>query len=90
MIARYPTVKDYVDSEECTWDRFPEALESGRLPEMYFCCGDQDLCYPKVQEFLEYAEGLGAENIRFEVLPGYNHMNCCGLTIEKALAHFGL
>jgi hypothetical protein len=89
MIARYPTVKDYVDSEELTWDRFEDVLKSGNQPEMFFCCGDKDNCYPAVLKFIDHAKSLGAENISYDVVPNKGH-DCEKETIEKMLSHFGI
>ena len=89
MIARYDTVRDYVNSEECTWERFPEALASENLKELYFCCGDQDMCWEKVQLFLEYAKELGASQVNYDVLPGLGH-NAGAQCIRKMIEHFKL
>lgn len=89
MIARYPTVRDYVDSEECTWNRFPEVLVSGLLPEMFFSCGDKDGCYPGVLRFREYAKKLGATKISYDFIPGLGH-TCEELCIRHMLEHFGI
>ena len=73
MIARYPTVQAYVDSMECTWERFAERVRSGTLPKLLFCCGQEDGAYEKVERFRAYAESLGAADIRYEYLPGLDH-----------------
>lgn len=73
MIARYDTVRDYVNSMECTWERFADAVKNDRVPNLLFCCGDQDGCYEKVKEFRTYAESLGVTDIQYEFIPGYNH-----------------
>ncbi len=72
MIAKYPTVQDYVDSMECTGKRFIEA-DFDKLPPIWFCCGDQDFCCEKVTEFVELATSLGDQNVTCEILPGLNH-----------------
>lgn len=89
MIARYPTVRDYVDGEECTWNRYPEVLASGMLPKLFFSCGDRDGCYPGVQRFRAYAEKLGPADITYDVIPGRGH-DCEEACIRRMLEHFGL
>lgn len=89
MIARYPAVKDYVDSVELTWDRFSDVLAGGALPEMYFCCGNKDGCYPAVLKFVKYAKSLGAENVSCDTIPDRGH-DCEKEAIDKMLKHFGL
>ncbi|MCD7835017.1 MAG: esterase family protein, partial [Lachnospiraceae bacterium] len=73
MISRYPTVRDYVDSMECTIERFDDAAKAGKLPSLYFCCGDQDSCCEKVKEFRKHAEKLGVTDIGYEFVPGCDH-----------------
>ncbi|MBD5551116.1 MAG: hypothetical protein HDQ96_08080 [Lachnospiraceae bacterium] len=73
MIAKYDTVRAYLDSYECMWERFPELVLAGNLPEIYFCCGTKEVCYPKIMEFKEYAESLGVHNIIYDVNSGYGH-----------------
>lgn len=73
MIGRYDTVQDYVDSMECTWERFRDAAQNGSIPRILFCCGDQDPCCSKVKAFRTYAESLGVTEIKYEFVPGYGH-----------------
>lgn len=73
MIARYDTVRDYVDSMECTWERFRDRAKENRLPKLLFCCGDQDGCCEKVKQFRSFAEELGITDIQYEFIPGYGH-----------------
>lgn len=89
MIARYPYVRDYVNSEELTWDRFGEVCAAGNCPEMFFCCGDRDGCFDAVRRFLDHAGELGAENITAEFIPGKGH-ECEKDTVAAMLRHFGL
>ncbi len=89
MIARYPTVRAYVDSEECTWNRFPEALAKGTLPPVLFCGGENDLCWPAVLRFQKYADELGADMIEYEIIPGYGH-NASEPTLIRTIAYFNL
>lgn len=89
MISRYDTVRDYVNSYECTIERFPEALASGSLPELFFCCGDRDGCCEPTEKFVEYAHALGADNVRLKVLPGRDH-SAASECIAEMLSEFGL
>ncbi|MGM9521294.1 MAG: alpha/beta hydrolase [Oscillospiraceae bacterium] len=89
MIARYDTVRDYVNSMECTIERFPEALKSGKLPEVFFCCGDKDGCRDKVLWFAQLAGEMGAKQVGYEILEGYDHGEP-EPTVVCMLRHFGL
>lgn len=90
MIARYDTVQDYIDSMECTWERFTDAVRVGRLPQnLLFCCGDRDGCCGKVQAFREYALSLGVTTIRYEIISGYDHSRS-DVPIRYALDLWGL
>lgn len=89
MIARYATVGDYIASEECTGERIPEAIAKGNLPEMYFCCGENDDCAPRVVRLCEKAEALGAKNFGYDILPGIDHSGSEPV-IARMLEHFGL
>ena len=73
MIARYATVRDYVNSMECTIERFKERVLDGTLPKMLFCCGTEDGCMPGVARLRALADELGAQGIEYEFLPGVNH-----------------
>lgn len=74
MISRYETVQHYVDSMECTIERFNDALQQKKqLPEIFFCCGTQDSCYPKVLEFVACSNKKGADNVCYEALEGLDH-----------------
>ncbi len=72
MIAKYPTVNDYVNSMECTGKRFIEC-NFEKLPPIWFCCGEEDGCYSKVKDFVTFANSIGAGNVSFTSLPGLNH-----------------
>ena len=88
-ICKYPTLGDYLDSCEYTWPRYAEVYD--RLPPMYFTCGTEDACYPKVQEFELYTQQLGAKNVTFEYVPGYAHeWDFWDQAIVKAMDFFGL
>lgn len=89
MIARYDTVQEYVDSMECTWERFTDAVRNSNLPNLLFCCGDRDLCCEKVQEFRAYAESLGVADIQYEFIPGYGH-DRSDVPLRRAIELLGL
>lgn len=89
MIARYGTVRDYVNSMECTWERFTDAAKNGSVPNLLFCCGDRDGCYEKVKQFRTYAEGMGVNNIRYEFIPGYGH-DRSDIPLKKAIERMGI
>ena len=44
MIAKYPTVGDFLDSPENTWDRYQEVFFTGNLPPIYVLVGEADRC----------------------------------------------
>lgn len=73
VIAKYPTVQDFLDSPECMYRRFPEKLKEGNLPHMYFLVGTEDLFYEPNVRFKAYVESLGADNVTFEFEDGYGH-----------------
>lgn len=89
MIARYDTVQDYVNSMECTWERFTDAAMTGTVPDLLFCCGDEDGCYEKVLAFRAYAESLGEKSIRYEFIPGCGH-DRSDLPLRKAIECMGI
>lgn len=89
MIARYPKVQDYIDSMECTWNRFMECAGQNRLPEILFCCGKKDMCYPKVIDFKKTADTVAAGRVSYSFLPGYGH-DRADVTIMECIGYFGL
>lgn len=86
MIAKYPTVQDYIDSYECMWERFPEVVRKGTLPPMYFLFGTKESCYEKLLIFKKYAEELGATGITYDIHEGYGHdFSLWDICIKKVL-----
>lgn len=73
VIAKYPTVQDFLDSPECMYRRFPEKLKEENLPPMYFAVGTEDLFYETNVRFKAYVQNLGAENVTFDFLEGCGH-----------------
>lgn len=91
MIAKYPTVGDFLDSPECTWARFREAALSRSLPPIYVACGTKDRTYPKLLKFQEFAEELGAKELVYDFAPGEGHSFAFwNAAIPKVMDFFGL
>ena len=89
MIAKYPSVADYINSYECMWEQLPEVAKKRNLPPMYVTCGTNDDCYPKVMEFEEYAGSLGINNITYNYVEGYGHDYVFwDLALQKSLDFF--
>ena len=89
MIARYDTVADYVRSPECTWERFRDAAQAGRIPKLLFCCGELDDCYPKVQAFRQFAASLGQTDIPCIGIPDCGHAQS-DVVLKRALEEMEL
>ncbi len=91
VIAKYPTVRDFLNSPECMYRRFPEAAASGKLPPMYIACGTEDLFYGPTLRMKALAEDCGAENITFDLVEGVGHSGrLWDLELKKLIDHFGL
>lgn len=91
MIAKYPTVGDFLDSPENTWDRFIDAVKGGNLPRMLVSVGSEDRCLKRVERFKLLAEEVGAEDITFDVIEGYAHeIACWDEAIHRFLVFFQL
>ncbi len=91
VIAKYPTVRDFLNSYECMWRRFPEALEKGNLPKMYFAVGTEDLFYEPVKRFKAYADELGADQVEYDFVPGFGHSGkLWDMELEKVIRIFGI
>ncbi len=73
MIAKYPTVGDYLDSPENTWDRYIEVVKRGELPRIYVTVGSDDRCTGRIAKFRELAEQLGDTTTHFTQIPGHVH-----------------
>jgi len=78
-------------SYENTWRVLDEAIENGvELPRLYFAIGKEDHLWPVYLHFKDHAEALGLEAV-YEEIDGYRHeWRFWDLTIQKALAFFGL
>jgi putative tributyrin esterase len=91
MIAKYPSVGDFLDSYEHTWDRFREVVAAGKLPRTYLPCGTEDRMYQKVLAFQQYAKELGATGITYDFAPGAGGgFEFCESVLPKMLDFFGI
>ncbi len=91
MIAKYPTVGDFLDSPENTWDRFLDAVKGGSLPPVLVSVGSADRCLKRVERFRSLAAEAGAENITFDVIDGYAHeIAVWDIAIQRFLDFFQL
>jgi hypothetical protein len=73
MIAKYPNVGDFLDSYECTWERFWEVVKSKKLPQIYVTCGTEENSYTKLLEFKQSTSDQGVREIMFDFIPGKGH-----------------
>ena len=73
MIARYPTVGDFLASPENTWDRYLEVFEKGELPQLWVTVGSEDRCTGRVNKFKELAAKIGDTKTVFSEIPGHRH-----------------
>ena len=91
MIAKFNTVQDYIDSDECTIERYQDALKAGNAPDIHFICGSEDSCYSEVQSFLDLMrdEGVGADKVSVTVVPGVEHNTGAGATTAELMRMIG-
>lgn len=74
VITKYPTVRAFLDSPECMWNRFPEVAASGDLPRIYAACGSEDLFYEANLRFRDMVVKLGQEDrVHFNLPEGIGH-----------------
>ena len=91
MIAKYPTVGDFLDSCECSWERFREVAAERKLPQIYVVCGTEEKGFMKILNFQKFAEGLGVSDIVYEFIPGEGHnFEFWNSVIPKVLDFFKL
>jgi len=91
MVAKYATVGDFLDSNECTWERFRDVAGSGSLPPIYVACGTEDRTYPKLLKFQEFAAELGERNIVYDFVPGAGHsFDFWSAMVPKVMDFFGI
>ena len=91
MIAKYRTVEDYINSEECTIERFQDAVENRHVPTIHFICGSEDTCCGEVENFLSMArkEGIGEDKVSATLLPGLHHNSAAAPATRKLLDLIG-
>ncbi len=66
VIAKYPTIRAFIDSNECMWERLPEIAARGVMPRTYIACGTNDLFYSTTKKFEEKSAELGlSDRIHF-------------------------
>ena len=92
MVENAGGVEAFVNSNENAWAIIDKLLANGdTLPDLLFACGTQDdLAYENLLIFKQHAEeiGLGAE---FWIVDGYKHeWRFWDISIQRALAFFGL
>jgi putative tributyrin esterase len=91
MIAKYATVGEFLDSYECTWERFREVAASKKLPQIYIACGTNDRSYEKLIKFQKYAEELGINEIQYDFVAGEGHsFTLWDAVMPKVLEFFGI
>ena len=74
VITKYPTIREFLDSPECMWRRFPEVAKTGLLPKIYAACGSEDLFYRTNLHFRELVRQLGLEDqVYFDLPEGIGH-----------------
>lgn len=88
MIAKYPTVGDFLDSYECSWERFREVAAAGKLPKTYVACGVEDRSYQKVLAFKKFAEELGVNTIVYDFVPNEGHSFECWNSVLPNMLDF--
>ena len=74
VIAKYPTVQDFLYSPDCMWNRFPEVAAEGKLPRFYVACGTKDLFYEPCRRFQKLAEEQGvSDRVFFHFVENVGH-----------------
>ncbi len=87
-IERAGGEKEFLLSNENTWDHCKTLVDNAYPVKLYFTCGEADQAYPQWLKFKAYAEEIGLD-ARFESVPSYRHeWRFWDLSIEKALAFF--
>jgi putative tributyrin esterase len=90
MIVKYATVGEFLDSYECTWERFRQVAAAGKLPKIYIACGTDDRSYEKLIKFKQYAEALGVNDIAYDFVPGEGHsFTLWNSVVPKIMDFFG-
>lgn len=71
-IAKYPTIGDYLDSDENSWDRFTDAVKAGKMIPFYLTYGEDDPNFARFHDFRDYCAKINAPG-KFESYPGFKH-----------------
>lgn len=74
VITKYPTIRDFYQSNDCMWNRFIDVAEKGILPKIYIACGQNDLFYRANVEIQNLCLQLGVLNqVCFDFPQGIAH-----------------
>lgn len=88
LIAKYPTVGDFLDSPEHTRARFLEAAQEGRAPRVYLPGGSGDRT---LMDFKEYTDGHGIDCIIYDITDAFAHnFDFWDAAIRRGMDFFGL
>ena len=81
----------FVNSEENVWAILDREAGSGKLPRLFFACGEDDaMIYGQFCAFRKHAEEIGLD-AEFFTAPGFRHeWRFWDLGIRRALGFFGL
>lgn len=88
LIAKHPTVGDFLDSADSARVRFIEAAKSGSIPPVYLpgSSGDRALL-----AFKQYADAQGIDCITYDLTDTPSHdFNFWDAAIQRGMDHFGL
>lgn len=88
LIAKHPTVGDFLDSAEHSLARFMDAFRAGRIPPVYLPGSTDDRA---LLAFREYAEENGVDCVTFDLRDMFAHdFNFWDAAIRWGMDHFGL
>ncbi|MCD7835016.1 MAG: esterase family protein [Lachnospiraceae bacterium] len=86
VITKYPTIRDFLDSPDAMWERFPEVAKRGELPQIYVACGTEDLFYPGTVRLQKLVEEMGVtDRMVFKIAEGVGHS---GDFFDAEIEHF--
>ncbi len=68
MICKFPTVGDWLDSYEHTWDILGRTVKEGRFRARLFLIGGEE--DPRLHAVRDYVEQLGIREVRYVTVPG--------------------
>ena len=82
-------MEELLASKDNTW-RLTKEMAGKDLPRMFFAMGEKDFGYEAWKAYRAYCEKVGFE-ATWESIPGYAHeWRFWDITIQHALAFFGL